>query len=306
MSTNAPRTGARRLCLLPLGVLAVIGSLAFPAASQEQPTADHSATQNHILGISTCPPWNPQSPEVCKHSLEEVITALAPRIGAGPENTHVLVNEGASALALKLKATELANKLGPHDRLIIYANLPLGRAEQPDTKDVFEYVLELWSDKAPETAGKAIGEGTWISAPAFAAMIHAIRAGEVILILDTNNSYAVNLDLLDEHSVDMENRPEALVTSSGPEQMANYSADRTISLFAKHLATALTEGEGTLLDVMTLAASGTRQAAIPICATLMEHQEETEDQPADCTQVPEIHDPDGLLGHTMLTPLSDS
>ncbi|MEM8704436.1 MAG: hypothetical protein AAGF82_21655 [Pseudomonadota bacterium] len=262
--------------------------------------------KNHVLGIGNCPPWNAQALEVCYNSLDRVVEALSPRLEAGPDNQHLLINEGASASALKLKATELANRLGAEDRLIIYANLPLGQLEgdQPDEENGF--VLEFWADEKPYTAASAISDGIWITAPAFAAILHTIPAAEVILILDTNDSYAVNMHLLDKHTVDHKDRPEALVSSAGDGQSANYSADRTISLFAKHLALALRETDGSLHDVMSVAVRGTRQSAIPICAALKEHQGETGEPVADCQQVPQIHDPEALLAETLLRPLPGS
>ena len=204
-----------------LGAFAIICAITtfsfFPynADAQEKPSLN-----NHILGIGSCPPWNAQSPEVCYNSLEKVLAALGPRLDAGPDKTHMLINEGASASALKLKATELANRLGAEDRLIIYANIPLGRRVEEQSESANGYILELWSDNQPETVSDAIREGTWISAPAFAAMIHTIPAAEVILVLDTNDSYAVNMHLLDKHSVDHDGRPEALVSSAGAGQAA--------------------------------------------------------------------------------------
>ncbi|MES0879132.1 hypothetical protein [Roseibium sp. SCP14] len=299
---NWNRLWLSRLCTRLAGFLLILGTLVVPTAGPEAVAQVSHRLQNHILGIGNCPPWNPQSVEVCKHSIEKVVAALAPRVDAGPENIHLLINEGASASALKRKATELAGKLGPEDRLLIYANLPLGQADAGQQNDKNGYALELWAGEKPETTSEAISEGTWISAPAFAAMIHTIPAAEAILILDTNNSHAINMHLFDKNSVDHKDRPEALVSSSGTGQTANYSADRTISLFAKHLAQALGETEGSLKEVMDVAASGTRQAAIPICAELKEHQ----GQKSDCSQVPEVHDPDALLSRTILIPLSES
>ena len=271
------------------------------AASQES-----GSMQNHVLAIGTCPPWHVPSVEVCMNSLKKVLSALSPRLDAGPEHQHLLVNEGASASALKLKATELSNQLNENDRLIIYANVPLGLAETANPDDAKGYVLELWAAEEPEGTLKAVSDGTWMSASAFAALLHTIPAGEVILILDTNNPHAVDIGLLATHNVDHKDRPEALVISSGPGQAANYSADRTISLFAKHLSHALEETDGSLLDVMTVAAGGTRQSAIPICADLMGTLAQEESQAPDCAQVPEIHDPDALMSRTMLLPLSES
>ena len=307
MAESAPEARTRSPSLRGIArrLMMVAGFLMVPLCGPL--AADEGVSlKNHILGLGTCPPWNPQSVEICRYSVDKVMTTLAPRLDVGPERQHMLVNEGASAAALKLKATELANKLGSKDRLIIYANLPLGVVDPTDSDGATTYALQLWANAKPETTLQAIGDGTWMSASAFAALIHAIPAGEVIVILDTNNPQALDLGLLEHHSVDDKNRPEALVVSSGPGQAANYSADRTISLFAKHLAVALHSDEGTLQDVMSTAVNGTRQAAIPICAELNEKRGETTEPQPDCTQVPEIHDPDALLNRTVLLPLSES
>ncbi|WP_299471299.1 hypothetical protein [uncultured Roseibium sp.] len=295
-----------RLCGKAIAAALLTGAVSASLPVAELRAQDNQGLRNHILGIGNCPPWNPQAREVCYNSLERVVGALSPRLDAEPEAVHLLINEGASASALKLKVTELANGLGPNDRLIIYANLPLGQLEADQGEEVNGYILEFWASEQPETPANAISEGTWISAPAFAAMIHTIPAAEVVLMLDTNNSYAVNMHLLDTHSVDHKERPEALVSSAGAGQTANYSADRTISLFAKHLALALEETDGSLQDVMTVAVGGTRQAAIPICAALNEHKEETSAPSADCQQVPQIHDPSAILNDTMLLPVIET
>lgn len=269
-------------------------------------TGEPKPLRNTVVGLGNCPPWNPQSVEVCRHSVEKVMTALAARIDAGPDRQHLLVNEGASATALKLKAKELAHQLGPDDRLIIYANLPVSLTETANPDEASSYAIQLWASARPVSTVEAIAEGTWMSASAFAALVHAIPAGEVILVIDTNYPHAIDLGLLTGHAVDHKDRPEALVVSSGAGQVANYSADRTISLFAKHLAVALGESEGMLLDVMTAAVNGTRQAAIPICADLKEKRDPSQADPADCAQVPEIHDPESLLRSTVLTPLTEA
>lgn len=309
MSGNAKMQTARclRAWRRSLGAVAVaLLALSCLAGNDEARAQTGAGLKNHVLGIGNCPPWNAQALEVCYNSLDRVVEALSPRLDAGPDNLHLLINEGASASALKLKATELANRLGAEDRLIIYANLPLGQLEGDQADEANGFVLEFWADEKPETAASAISDGIWITAPAFAAILHTIPAAEVILILDTNDSYAVNMHLLDRHSVDHKDRPEAVVSSAGDGQSANYSADRTISLFAKHLALALRETDGSLHDVMSVAVSGTRQSAIPICAALKEHQGETGEPAADCQQVPQIHDPEALLAETLLLPIPET
>ncbi|MEP3429603.1 MAG: hypothetical protein ABJN98_13045 [Roseibium sp.] len=283
-----------KVCVLGLACGIVIS-----ASAQE---ADQR--QNTIVGIGVCPPWNAQSGEVCKYSVETVVGAFSDRLGIEPSETRLMFNEGASADGLKRTITELANKLDQNDRLIIYANLPSKGIDLIGDGSQSRQVLELWADHEPETADTAIENGIWISAPAFAAMLHTIPAGEVILILDTSNSDTIDPDLLESHSTNLDDRPEVLVTSAGAGQKANYSSDRTIALFAKHLAASLETTTGSLQQAMMLAAAGTRQAAIPICMDLKEKMP-VEDPEKNCTQVPEIHDPAGLLAALQLPDLPE-
>lgn len=248
-----------------------------------------------VVGIGVCPPWKTQMGEVCKHSVMTVLDAFSNRLDLSPDSVRLLLNEGASAGNLKKTVTELANRLGPRDRLIIYANLPSTKIEPTETGQDSRQILQLWADKEPESIQSAIENGIWVSAPAFAAMLHTVPAGQVILLLDTSNSDTIDAELLEKHSANLDERPEALVTSAGANQKANYSADRTIALFAKHMAAALGNIDGTLADVITAAASGTRQAAIPICVSLKENQSDAPLNGKDCTQIPEIHDPAAIL-----------
>lgn len=267
-----------------------------PATVAAQGTeAAEGAKQNVIVGIGVCPPWHPQSVEVCHHSVNTVINAFTGRLGLGPADTHLLFSEGASADGLKKTITELANNLGPQDRLIIYANLRSTDRQDTESGAPKRQLLQLWADNEPDSADAALEKGIWISASAFAAMLHTVPAGEVILILDTSNSDTIDSELLESHATNLDDRPEALITSAGDGQTANYSADRTIALFAKHLAFALETANGSFLDVLQVAASGTRQAAIPICMALREGLASNDGAEKDCTQIPQIHDPAGIL-----------
>lgn len=286
-----------RVALLALFVFFVGSNIPVSAAPQN--------LENHVVAIAACPPWKAQAVEICANSIAAVSSAIAPRALVKPENQHLLINEGARASALKLKTLELANQLGPNDRLIIYANLPLSLPENGKSEEIKSYLLEFWSDHEPANASEAIASGTWISASAFAALLHAIPAGEVILIFDSNNPHTIDINLLSTHSVNQKDRPEALVLSSGKGQTANYSADRAISLFAKHFSSALEAVDGTLHDVVVEAANSTRQAAIPICIALKETQSIAQEQTTNCIQVPEIHDPAQILLHTNLSNLSE-
>ncbi|WP_420410813.1 hypothetical protein [Roseibium sp.] len=285
----------RRLFALPLAsCLLVSAALLLPMPKPA--SAQTPLIENTLLGIGICPPWHPQSVEVCRNSVETVLDAFSARLDISAAGRRMMLNEGASAANLKKTVMELANTLGPSDRLIIYANLPSTSTDQTDAGENSRQILQLWADHEPETTQIAIETGTWVSAPAFAAMLHTVPAGEVILILDTNNSDTIDAELLEKHATNLDERPEALVTSAGAGQKANFSADRTIALFAKHLAVALEAVDGTLADVIQTASAGTRQAAIPICISLKENQSDGPKEEKNCTQVPEIHDPAGILG----------
>jgi hypothetical protein len=297
------RTGAQLGLLLTLicgiGLAVLERPLSKPAFAQAPQAADM------VLGIGICPPWRTQSVEVCRNSVQTVLKAFSERFGLSEARLHLMLNEGASADSLKKTVTALANTLGPEDRLIIYANIPSISNTAAEADLPSGQVLQLWADEKPESTELAIETGTWISAPAFAAMLHTVPAGQVILILDTSNSDTIDPDLLETHATNLDARPEALVTSAGAGQMANYSADRTIALFSKHLAASLSSTEGTLADVIKMAAAGTRQAAIPICVALREKQSDSQTNEKDCTQVPEVHDPAGILSTIAVPPLPE-
>ncbi|MEP5621095.1 MAG: hypothetical protein ABJP82_00785, partial [Hyphomicrobiales bacterium] len=146
---------ARLLQGCALGLLCV----SISAASAQ----DAGQRQNMIVGIGVCPPWNAQSGEVCKHSVETVVTSFSDRLDLDPSKTHMMFNEGASADGLKRTITELSNKLGYEDRLIIYANLPSKGIDLLGDSNQSRQVLELWADHEPENAEMAIKNGIWIS-----------------------------------------------------------------------------------------------------------------------------------------------
>jgi|GEM_PF-1302776 len=311
VETNQPDRGQRvrrsrqhafRPLVLALACAVILAS-GLAALKITQAVAQSVERRTTLLGIGNCPPWLPQSVEVCRNSIDTVIGAFTERLALPPAAVRRMLNEGASASSLKKTVQELANTLGPEDRLIIYANLPSAGLGPTGTGEPPRQILQLWADHEPDSPKVAIETGTWVSAPAFAAMLHTVPAGEVVLILDTSNSDTIDAGLLEKHAANLDARPEALVTSAGAGQKANYSADRSIALFAKHLAAALREAEGTLADAIILAASGTRQAAIPICVSLKESQPAALDGGKACTQVPEIYDPAGVLAAYTLPPL---
>ncbi len=78
----------------------------FPFYGQPSEAEDGASLKNHILGLGTCPPWNPQSVEICRYSVDKVMSSLAPRLDAGPT--------GNTCLSTRAPVLRLSNSRQPN------------------------------------------------------------------------------------------------------------------------------------------------------------------------------------------------
>ncbi|KAB0269217.1 hypothetical protein [Microvirga brassicacearum] len=107
----------------------------------------------------------------------------------------------------------------------IFLNLHAGPISSHTAANPSDVVFVLWTDEKPVAAPFAVAKGDWMMATRFADLVHAIPAGEVIVILDTCEAGAVSPLFIDENPHDDERRPESVITSSGAGQFANFAAD---------------------------------------------------------------------------------
>lgn len=253
----------------------------------------------HLMAIGICPPWKPQNPEACRRSVDAMESALTARLGIADKNVTTLLNAAATTEGLKAAFAGFSG-LGPKDRLIIYANLHAGALDPTAQVGPDNDVFVLWTKDKPAALQFAVAEGDWIMASDFAAWVHALPVGEVILILDACESGAVTPLFIDAHPSDDGSRPEAVIVSASADQIANFSSDRSVALYSQQLAQTLASTEGTFGHAADLAAEQTHNAAIAICDLRKSSLEQAGVDPSSCRQQPTTHDPESLLTQIVL------
>ena len=237
------------LCLILQAVLLACGAA----------RADSPPFTTHLLAIGVCPPWKQQSASVCRKGVETIAEGLTKRLAIAPENHHLLVNADATTEGLKKEMAALASQLGPRDRLIIYANVHSGALDRTRPAGPENDVIVLWSEEKPEVLAFGVAEGTLITASDFAAMVHKLPAGEVVVLFDACESGAITPLFLQNHPDDDPSRPEAVVTSAKSDQLANFAADGSIALFTEQFGLSLQSAEGELKDAVMHAAAATAE-----------------------------------------------
>lgn len=274
-----------RLAAIVTMALAVLG----PA-----PAAGAEIERTHLLAIGICPPWKPQSPDICVRGVDSMVSALSARLNLTDADVTRVVNADATTAGLTQAFAGLSH-LGPSDRLIIFANLHAGSLDINAPATAESDVFVLWTQEKPAVMAFAVAQGDWIHASDFAAMVHAVPAGEIIFILDACESGAVDPLFIEAHSGNDAARPEAVVTSARANQFSNFSADGSTALFTGILAEAIATAGPDLGAAVALAAERTPAAAVPVCKGLADVFEKMGVSQEACVQQPLAMDPAGLL-----------
>lgn len=293
--------------LIPTLLSAAFSGPAALAASQDAPSnparaASATIQSTHFLGIGICPPWKPMPTSACETAVHQMADALGHRLSIDPSDQTLLINASATTEGLVRVMAQLKATLTPADRLVIYATLHAGALDPSRPAGPDNDVMVLWSVEKPAVMAFAIAEDLWIRASDFAAMVHDLPAGEVVLILDACESAALTPLFLASHPANDPERPDAVVTSAKATQFANTTADRSLPLFSKELVEALgtKADKGTLRDAVTLAAERTVAEARPLCDALRATSRKDGLDPTGCYQEPVLADPNKLLSAMVL------
>lgn len=254
----------------------------------------------HIVAIGVCPPWKNQPASICTKGVVEVTKTLSERLDIPTDNQHILLNEAATTQGVVTLANTLRHKMGPTDRLIIYANLHAGAADPSQPAGPENDIFVFWSEKEPPATAFALAEQVWMQARDFASLILGLPATEIIVFLDACESDAASSLLLHSHPDHAPSQLTAVVTSASASQAALFAADQSQALFTQQLNLSLTKSAGSLADAVTLAAKSTQSAATAICSKT---EKSSTSSLAPCAQTPVIHDPDHLLTKLSLLPL---
>jgi hypothetical protein len=247
----------------------------------------------HVLAIGACPPWRPKI-KVCAHDAAQFAEVARDRIGVPADQIMTLINEEATAPAVRAAFARLQESMPRGSTVIVYyvghgMLLPKGRTDG-DAEETFL----LWTAAFPFAALYAVQAGIWMTDAELGALIGALPAESAIVILDTCDASGADGALLSAPS-----RPKpthtALMVSSRAHEIA--FADLTSAIFTRNLVEAMRSRVPTLHEAFLLAQKETAAEAALRCEAAVVGGFIAE----GCTlQDPELVDPSGLTNRIRL------
>lgn len=281
-------------------VLSLIRFVAIAAMLCALPGTVNAASlikRTHLLTIAACPPRpgiGDSSRDACAHLLPILTATLAQRLAVESSDIHQLLNDQATGPRLLAQLKDYADRLGPDDRLVITMISHGGTGPDRTRSDE---IFMLWTEQPPAFFQLGLATGVYVPAVEFAAAVHKLRAGEVVVILDACESGLADAVFVSQHPDKRPERPEAVVTSTTGTQLAMMDVDYSPA-FSTRLLAALQRAHPTLADVLMDAAADMRRDAPGICHGWSAPKR----HPLSCEQDPTLDDPAGLLSRIALRP----
>jgi hypothetical protein len=307
---------------LALAMLGALPCMVANAAAQTGATETAGKT-THLFAVGVCPPWKtaPGDPDLtakwaasCRNDVQLITGGLRKVLAIADANVTALIDEKASHGAVVAGLAQLAQKVRPEDRVIIYLNTHGGEVDASyKGYGVKDEVFAFYSDKEPTDIRQAVAEGPWISARALRDKIDAIAAQEIILIVESCHSGAsyddFRYDLGGRYKTGWKGR-EAIIYSASSDQIANFAEGNDKALFTKTFAEILeARSEKTLSDAFQKARLETHRDIRKRCLTGPYAKTMQINHAAYltyCTQQPDVFDPYGLLDDIALQKRADS
>jgi len=290
-------------------LLAAMFMLATPAlAAQDTP-------KTWLFAAAACPPWkdvkgdpeqNAKLNAACQKDINLMVSGMQAAFDLPQEQMVVLLNEQATGAGVTAALTDLAGKVRPEDRVILYINTHGGRIEALyKGYDVKDEIFAWYTVKRPASSEVATADGDWMSARAFRDLVNKLMAREIVTVIEACYANAALSDYIDnvrkgigERGDDWGGR-EAVIFSSFDNQVANFTPDETEAIFTKIFSGKLAEPDNkTLFDAFEEARVETHRSVRANCAkdhTLKELVQGWNSYRELCTQMPNAWDPFGLL-----------
>ena len=302
---------------LALAIVGVLPSMVTTA------TAETAAKTTHLFAVGVCPPWKtaPGDPGLtakwaasCKNDVELLTDGLRKSLSLTDANITAMIDEKATYDVVVAGLTELAKKAQPADRVILYFNTHGGEVDAKyKGYGVKDEVFAFYSEKEPTNFEQAVINGPWMTARALRDRIDTISAEEIVVIIESCHSGATyedfRYDLGGRYKRGWKGR-EAIIYSSGGDQIANFAESNDRALFTKTFSEILsTQGEKTLGDAFQKARIETHRDIRKRCLTgpyASEMQINHAAYLTYCTQQPDAFDPYGLLDDIELLKRTDS
>lgn len=296
-----------------LARLAVAAALFGALVSQTTSAIAETATKTtHLLAVGVCPPWkkahgNPELTakwaESCRNDVNNLTDAFRKTLPIKSQNVTTLIDKKATYDAVTSNFKRLAEKAQPDDRVIIYLNTHGGHIQATyKGYPVKDEVFAFYSEKEPRNFQEATVDGPWITARALRDMIDAIKAREIVVVIESCHSGSsyddFRYDLGGRYGDGWKGR-EAIIFSAGGDQIANFVKSNDKALFTTTFAKVLAgQKHETLGDAFQAARIETHRDIRKRCLNgpyANKMQLNHASYLKYCTQQPSAFDPYGLL-----------
>jgi len=268
-----------------------------------------------LFGAAACPKWKaiPDKPALsqrmsaaCEKDIRLFVSGFQSLYKVPESNIITLLNEEATGDKVRKSLAALAARIKAEDRVILYVNIHGGKLDTlyhgyPAKDEVFAW----YTEKRPVDPVKAVQDGRWMSVRQLRDLVNDIVAKEIVVIIEACHAGEGLADFADNvhdgvggRGEDWNGR-EAVIVSSGNDQIANFTKHGDEALFTKKMSQALKSGKGkSLLERFETARIDTHRTARKNCEAKNTHKELLEDWSNFkllCTQMPTSYDPFGLL-----------
>lgn len=229
----------------------LICAIADPTAAQSV-SGPSEEGELHFLAVGVCPPYRKLIPvEVCRKSVDRVVTNIKENLSIDPDNITILLDEKSTGPNFLATMEDYRKKLSSNDRLMVYLLLhgdafdlwqsyykPTGAVEQINRGFVRpeEDIMVFWTRNEPSVPALALAEKHWLTASEIAQALDSLDA-QVGLILDSCSS-GLYFQRLTDRALGADNI-DFVLTSAGTEQFSNFDPDVHISLFAREFGAAI-------------------------------------------------------------------
>lgn len=242
----------------------------------------------YVLAVGSCPPWRPKI-KVCAPDIAKFVDTAKEVMGVSADRITTLVDEEATASAVRAAFTKLGESLPRGSTLIIYyiGHGMLVPAESGGGAET-EEALILWSVSAPFAAIHAVQSRIWMTGSELAGFVDELPAKDVLVILDTCDASGAD-DELAPKPAQFASKEITLMTSARAHEIA--FADLTSAAFTRNFLAAIRSRPPTLYDAFLTAQQETSAEAALRCEAAAASGALDE----ACTpQDPELIDPSGL------------
>lgn len=266
----------------------------------------------YLLAMAACPPWKVIADDAkataemaasCKTDVTTMVAGLRKALAVPEANVTTRLNEEADGAGVVAAFSDIAARVKPEDRLVIYLNFHGGNIDATyDGYGVKDEIIATYTTSEPTDFAAATARGDWMPLKRLRDLVDTIPAEEIVVIFEVcevgSGFKDFRYDLGRRYEKGWKGR-EAVIFSSRGDQAATYNEAGTVALFTEKFSGELSKApSGNIRDLFERSALATHRSRRATCMkddnldTLFDDRAAYMD---GCTQMPTVFDPYGLL-----------